>query len=168
MTITVAIPSKGRMKEDTLATFAKAGLEVLPQKDARSYRTRVKGRHDIEIALLSASEIARELVGTVFQARQQVEHFFQRLGESEARQLSHFEPRDSLRITPSMDVETDRRLMEGIRGLRLSITGVHAKFKYGGNKTQEHRVAIAAALQLRNGPMDAAARRRVLSRKAPR
>ena len=67
-----------------------------------------------------------------------------------------------------MDVKTDRRLMEGIRGLRLSITGVHAKFKYGGNKTQEHRVAIAAALQLRNDPMDAAATRRMLSRKPPR
>ena len=62
MTITIAIPSKGRMKEDTLAAFAKAGLEVMPQKDARSYRTKVKGRDDIEIALLSASEIARELV----------------------------------------------------------------------------------------------------------
>ncbi len=62
MTITIAVPSKGRMKDDTLAAFAKAGLEVLPQKDGRSYRTRVKGRDDIEIALLSASEIARELV----------------------------------------------------------------------------------------------------------
>ena len=62
MTITIAVPSKGRMKDDTLAAFVKAGLEVLPQKDARSYRTKVKGRDDIEIALLSASEIARELV----------------------------------------------------------------------------------------------------------
>ncbi len=62
MTITIAIPSKGRMKDDTLEAFAKVGLEVLPPKDARSYRTKVKGRKDIEIALLSASEIARELV----------------------------------------------------------------------------------------------------------
>lgn len=59
--VTIAIPSKGRMKDDTLAAFAKAGLEVLPQADARSYRTKVKGRKDIEIALMSASEIAREL-----------------------------------------------------------------------------------------------------------
>ena len=59
--ITIAIPSKGRMKDDTLAAFAKAGLEVLPQTDTRSYRTKVKGRKDIEIALMSASEIAREL-----------------------------------------------------------------------------------------------------------
>jgi ATP phosphoribosyltransferase len=62
MTITIAIPSKGRMKDNTLSAFAKAGMEVLPPKDARSYRTKVKGRDDIEIAMLSASEIARELV----------------------------------------------------------------------------------------------------------
>lgn len=59
--VTIAVPSKGRMKDDTLAAFAAAGLDVLPQADARSYRTKVKGRKDIEIALMSASEIAREL-----------------------------------------------------------------------------------------------------------
>ena len=62
MSIIIAIPSKGRMKDDTLDAFAKVGLEVLPPNDARSYRTKLKGRKDIEIALLSASEIARELM----------------------------------------------------------------------------------------------------------
>ena len=62
-------------------------------------------------------------------------------------------------------------ILPGIRGLRLTITGVNAKFKFGGNKTQEHRAEIAAALQNRNGPMDAAAARRLVRRfavKAPR
>jgi transcriptional regulator len=81
-----------------------------------------------------------------------------------ARQLAHFEPADSQRVTPGVDVESDRRLMPGIRGLCVTITGVNAKFKYGGNKTAEHRAEIATALQTRNGPMDAAARRRVMSR----
>jgi len=81
-----------------------------------------------------------------------------------AKQLSHFEPEDSARVTPGIDVESDRRLMPGIRGMRLTITGVNAKFKFGGNKTQEHRAEIATALQRRDGPMDAAARRRLLSR----
>jgi transcriptional regulator len=81
-----------------------------------------------------------------------------------ARQLSHFEPADSTRVTPGIDVDSDRRLMPGIRGLRLTITCVNAKFKYGGNKTSEHRAKIAAALQTRNGPMDSAAGRRVLTR----
>jgi transcriptional regulator len=81
-----------------------------------------------------------------------------------ARQLRHFEPPDSVRITPSVDVESDLRLMPGIRGLRLTITGVRAKFKFGGNKTQEHRADIAAALEDRDGPMDASARRRLMTR----
>jgi len=83
-----------------------------------------------------------------------------------ARQLRHFEPEGSNRVTPGVDIESDLRLMPGIRGLRLTITGVTAKFKYGGNKTQEHRADIATALQTRNGPMDAAARRRLMSRPA--
>jgi transcriptional regulator len=83
-----------------------------------------------------------------------------------ARQLRHFEPEGSNRVTPGVDVESDLRLMPGIRGLRLTITGVNAKFKYGGNKTQERRADIATALQTRNGPMDAAARRRLMSRPA--
>ena len=83
-----------------------------------------------------------------------------------ARQLSHFEPSDSRRVTPGVDVESDRRLMPAIRGLRLTIIGVNAKFKYGGNKTVEHRADIAAALQIRNAPMDAAPRRRLMSRPA--
>ena len=81
-----------------------------------------------------------------------------------ARQLSHFELADSSRVTPTVDVESDRRLMPGIRGLRLTITGVNARFKFGGNKSVEHRVGIAAALHTRSGPMDEAARQRVLSR----
>jgi transcriptional regulator len=81
-----------------------------------------------------------------------------------ARQLRHFEPADSTRITPSVDVGSDLRQMPGIRGLRLTVTGINAKFKFGGNKTREHRAEIAVAFQTRNGPMDAAARCRLLSR----
>ncbi|MBX3572515.1 MAG: ATP phosphoribosyltransferase [Mesorhizobium sp.] len=66
MTLTLALPSKGRMKDDAVARLAAAGIEVLPTADSRSYKTRVKGRDDVEVAFLSASEIARELAqGTV-------------------------------------------------------------------------------------------------------
>lgn len=66
MTLTLALPSKGRMKDDAVARLAAAGIEVLPTADSRSYKTRVKGRDDVEVAYLSASEIARELAqGTV-------------------------------------------------------------------------------------------------------
>ena len=60
MTLIIAIPSKGRLKDDTLDAFARAGLPVLPPAD-RSYQSRAEGRDDIEIQFLSASEIAGEL-----------------------------------------------------------------------------------------------------------
>ena len=62
MAITVALPSKGRLKEKTLEVFAGAGFEIELPEDSRSYRGAVKGRPEIEIAFLSASEIARELI----------------------------------------------------------------------------------------------------------
>ena len=61
MTLIIAIPSKGRLKEKTLNIFENAGLTVEPPEDERSYQTKISGRNDIEIAFLSASEIAREL-----------------------------------------------------------------------------------------------------------
>jgi ATP phosphoribosyltransferase len=66
MTITIALPSKGRMKDDASAIFERAGLPIVAVGNERSYRGKIDGRDDIEIAFLSASEIARELgAGTV-------------------------------------------------------------------------------------------------------
>ena len=59
--VTLALPSKGRLKENAIELLAGAGLVVLPPADPRSYRAKVQGRNDIEIAYLSASEIAREV-----------------------------------------------------------------------------------------------------------
>jgi transcriptional regulator len=81
-----------------------------------------------------------------------------------AAQLAHFEPADSTRVTPSVDVESDRRQLPGIRGVRLSIEAVRAKMKYGGNKTAEHRQQIAEHLARRDRPMDQAARDHLLRR----
>jgi transcriptional regulator len=77
-------------------------------------------------------------------------------------QLSHFEPEGSTRVTPSPDVESDRRQLPGIRGLRLHVESVRAKAKYGGNKTAEHRAEIAEHLAERDGPMDREAREHLL------
>ncbi|EIM73122.1 ATP phosphoribosyltransferase catalytic subunit [Nitratireductor aquibiodomus RA22] len=66
MSITLALPSKGRLKENALAQLEKASLTVhLPENDRR-YRATLEGVDGVEIAFLSASEIARELErGTV-------------------------------------------------------------------------------------------------------
>ncbi len=62
----LAVPSKGRLQENANAFFARAGLPVMQSGSERSYRGRIAGLPDVEIAYLSASEITRELAaGTV-------------------------------------------------------------------------------------------------------
>jgi ATP phosphoribosyltransferase len=66
VTITLAIPSKGRLREQSLERLGAVGLTVTLPGDERKYRASIEGRDDIEIAFLSASEIAGELgQGTV-------------------------------------------------------------------------------------------------------
>lgn len=59
--VTIAIPSKGRLKEEALKRMEAAGYAVEPPQDARTYRATVASHPDVEVAFLSASEIAREL-----------------------------------------------------------------------------------------------------------
>jgi ATP phosphoribosyltransferase len=62
MTLTLALPSKGRLKDNAIALLERAGMPVRLPQDSRSYRGSVEGMPDVEIAFLSASEIARELI----------------------------------------------------------------------------------------------------------
>jgi len=59
--LVLAIPSKGRLQADTSARLAAAGLDVVQSGEARSYRARIRGLAGVEIAFLSAPEIAREI-----------------------------------------------------------------------------------------------------------
>ncbi|CDX19563.1 ATP phosphoribosyltransferase [Mesorhizobium plurifarium] len=59
--ITLAIPSKGRLKEQSLEVLAEAGLAVALPEDDRKYRARIDGLDNVEVAFLSASEIAGEI-----------------------------------------------------------------------------------------------------------
>lgn len=60
MSVTLAIPSKGRLREQALDLMGKAGLAVsLPEN--RRYRALIEGHDEIEILLLSATEIAAEI-----------------------------------------------------------------------------------------------------------
>ena len=61
MTITLALPSKGRLKDKTLETLKAAGYEIVLADNDRNYRAAVANDKNIDILFLSASEIAREL-----------------------------------------------------------------------------------------------------------
>jgi ATP phosphoribosyltransferase len=60
--LTIAIPSKGRLKDACNAWFAAAGVIMEQTAGARGYRASFAGLPDIEIMLLSAGEIASSLL----------------------------------------------------------------------------------------------------------
>lgn len=63
--LVLALPSKGRLQEECAALLARAGLSVT-KPGGRAYRGALAGTAGVEVAFLSASEIARELgAGTV-------------------------------------------------------------------------------------------------------
>ena len=59
--LTLALPSKGRLMEQSLDLFARAGLNVSKVGAARGYRGTIAEYPDVEVAFVSASEIAAGL-----------------------------------------------------------------------------------------------------------
>jgi len=57
----IAVPAKGRLQENAEAFFKRAGLPLVKPRGARDYRGAVAGVDDIEVAYLSAGEIAAQL-----------------------------------------------------------------------------------------------------------
>jgi ATP phosphoribosyltransferase len=58
--LTLALPSKGRLMEQAEALFARAGLNIRRTGSERGYRGMIDAL-DVEVAFLSASEIAQSL-----------------------------------------------------------------------------------------------------------
>ena len=68
-------------------------------------------------------------------------------------QLAHLQPDEEV----ADPYEAHRVKLAGIRGIRLAVDEVRAKFKYGGNVDAAHRRAVIARLEARDGPGDRAA-----------
>jgi ATP phosphoribosyltransferase len=60
--LTLAIPSKGRLKEQLAARLAAAGIDLVQVSGARGYRAVIAGIPGIDVMLLSSSEIAGAVV----------------------------------------------------------------------------------------------------------
>jgi ATP phosphoribosyltransferase len=54
----LAVPSKGRLMEQTIDLFAKSGLTLRKTGNERGYRGEIAGLESVEVAFISASEIA--------------------------------------------------------------------------------------------------------------
>lgn len=79
-------------------------------------------------------------------------------------QLGHFQPEG--KHAPVLAGGDDRygKLLPNIRGIRLSVTDVRAKLKFGTNRTVAHREAVAEKLGERGSALDIEAREHVLDR----
>jgi ATP phosphoribosyltransferase len=56
--LVLAVPSKGRLMEQTADLFASGGLELARTGNERGYRGELRGLANVEVAFVSASEIA--------------------------------------------------------------------------------------------------------------
>lgn len=61
-TLKLAVPSKGRLKEQAETFFAAAGFAIEALGGARGYFARIAGLPDVEVRLLSAGEIAAGVI----------------------------------------------------------------------------------------------------------
>ncbi|MFI1622195.1 FMN-binding negative transcriptional regulator [Streptomyces lydicus] len=73
------------------------------------------------------------------------------------RQMGHFQPEGGSAPVTAGEAPYGR-LLSSIRGLRLEVRDVRAKFKYGGKRSEAVQQRVSARLAERNGPGDAAAR----------
>ena len=60
-TLKLGLPSKGRLQEQTINWFAERGITIERTGSGREYAGRVVGFDDVELVLLSAGEIPKEL-----------------------------------------------------------------------------------------------------------
>ncbi len=79
------------------------------------------------------------------------------------RQLGHFQP-EGKHAPVTAGENRYGKLLPSIRGIRLAVTDVRAKLKFGSNRTVEHREVIAEKLAERGAPLDLEARGHVLDR----
>ncbi len=79
------------------------------------------------------------------------------------RQLRFLQPEHE-RAPVTVDGPPYARLLPGIRGLRLDVVDVVAKFKFDDHKPAEHRLAVAGRLQQRDQGRDRGARTEQLRR----
>ena len=57
----LGLPSKGRLQDDAMAWFAARGIEIVRTGSGREYAGEVRGIDGMDLVLLSAGEIPREL-----------------------------------------------------------------------------------------------------------
>lgn len=83
--LTLAIPSKGRLKEKSEAFFASAGYRVVQEGGVRGYSAKLEGAQNVSVLLLPARDIAQGLIDGAFHAGITGEDLLHELTETPGR-----------------------------------------------------------------------------------
>jgi len=83
--LTLAIPSKGRLKEKSEAFFAAAGYTLVQEGGERGYSARLEGADGVSVLLLPARDIAQGLIDGAFHAGITGEDLLHELSETPGR-----------------------------------------------------------------------------------
>jgi ATP phosphoribosyltransferase len=59
--LVLAVPAKGRLRDNAETFFARSGLTLIKPRGARDYRGAIAGLDNVEVAYLSAAEITAQL-----------------------------------------------------------------------------------------------------------
>jgi ATP phosphoribosyltransferase len=158
--LTLAVPSKGRLKEQTEEHFRAAGFPIEPVGGARGYQARIPALPGIEVRLLSASEIAagvisgdlhcgisgedllRELAGDL----ERVAHLLAPLGFGRA-DLVVAAPASWLDVATMADVDDVAARMERLTGrkLRVATKYVRSTRRFFGEEGVGHYRVVESA-----------------------
>ncbi len=84
--LTLAIPSKGRLKEKSESFFAAAGYTLVQDGGERGYRARLEGADGVSVLLLPARDIAQGLIDGAFHAGITGEDLLHEQAETPGRQ----------------------------------------------------------------------------------
>jgi ATP phosphoribosyltransferase len=83
--LTLAIPSKGRLKEKSEAFFSEAGYTLVQEGGERGYSARLEGADGVSVLLLPARDIAQGLIDGAFHAGITGEDLLHELSETPGR-----------------------------------------------------------------------------------
>ncbi|MEM7004620.1 MAG: ATP phosphoribosyltransferase [Pseudomonadota bacterium] len=158
--LTIAIPSKGRLKEKSEAFFADCGFSVEQEGGERGYRAKMAGLPDVNVLLVSAREIAQGLIDGAFHIGITGEDLLHDLSETpggDARVIKRLEfgyanvvvavPKCWLDVSSMADLEAAGALFRDTHNRRMKVATKYMRLTrrfFASKSVGEYRLVYSA------------------------
>lgn len=158
--LTIAIPSKGRLKEKSEAFFAKCGYTLVQEGGERGYQARLDGLDGARVLLLPAREIAQGLIDGAFHLGITGEDLLHELSERPGEDAVVFQqlgfgqadvvvavPKAWLDVSTMSDLDAAGALFRARHGHRLKVATKYMRITrrfFGNASVGEYRLIYSA------------------------